>query len=188
MDTRVKPAYDAEVSLRGAEAPKQSRDFAVETIWIASRASTNQSSWPGLTGHPSLFARGFFAKKMDTRVKPAYDAEVSLVQSSAALMHRVQRLRRSGRRGGSGQGRIRIACSGFEAFALPLLHVGFIFRRAAPGRHIRRQAAGPLRQCIAHTGRKLLVDGRASAQGNACKRKSKDRGDMVDADWHRRNV
>jgi hypothetical protein len=45
-----------------------------------------------------------------------------------------------------------------------------------------------MRQRVADACGKLLVDGGTSAQRKACKRKRCNRRDMVDTDWHRRNV
>jgi len=49
-----------------------------------------------------------------------------------------------------------------QPLSLPLSHEFFIFRGAGTRRRVRRQAAEPTREIIAHSIRELLVDGPAS--------------------------
>ena len=66
-----------------------------------------------------------------------------------------------------------------QALPLLLFHVFVVLRRAAPGRGIRRQAAGPLRDEVAGPGRERLVDGPAAAQDKTGQREREERGDMA---------
>jgi len=93
-----------------------------------------------------------------------------------------RRLRRCGRRGRIGVGRR------FKALALPLLHVLLIFRRAASGWHVRRQATGPLRKGIAHAGPDPLIDRTAASKHKRREREREDEKGMVNADRHLQDV
>jgi len=68
----------------------------------------------------------------------------------APLMDGIERLRCRGSR--SRRCGIGVVCGGLEPLSFPILHVLLVFRRTAPGRHIRRQATSPLRNGIADAG------------------------------------
>ena len=103
------------------------------------------------------------------------------IEADLVLMHRIQR-RCRGRRCGIGIGRR------FEPFALALLHVLVILRRAAPGRHIGRQSTGPLRDVVADSVTDLLVDRSTAAQPAREECESQNNNELAKRRGHRRSA
>ena len=96
------------------------------------------------------------------------------VKLGADLMHRLKLLR--------GRRRIGVGRRRLQPLPLSLLHVGIVFRRAAPGRDVLGQAARPLWNCVADGGGKPFIDRRTAANDRCCQRERGDCEDMAGAD------